>query len=80
VLADTARVLALLARPRRLRTAPGELRELEFPGPDDARAAVGGLVLSAAPGSYLVDSDEDRLVLHVLVDGPPQLPETVTAG
>lgn len=80
VLADTVRVVGLLARPRRLRGRAGELREMPLAEPADARAAVGGMVLSAAPGSYMVDVDEERraLVAHVLVDGRPDLARAVT--
>jgi multisubunit Na+/H+ antiporter MnhE subunit len=80
VVADTIRVLGLLARPRRLHRRTGDLREVPLAEPVEARAAVGGLVLSAAPGSYVVDVDLDRnrLVAHVLVDGRPDVARAVT--
>jgi hypothetical protein len=85
VVADAARLLATLARPLRLRHSPGEVERRPLtPEPDAVaagRVAVGGTLLSATPGSYVIDEDPGRrLVTHVQVDGPPQLADRITAG
>ncbi len=79
VVADTARLTVLGAHPVRLRGTPGILRRLAVTDPveevEAGRAGAGGLILSASPGSYVVDHDLDRrlLTIHVLVEGSPDL-------
>jgi multisubunit Na+/H+ antiporter MnhE subunit len=79
VLADSARLLKWFGR----RDAAGQLRELHVPAEPTARTetrlAVAGLVLSATPASYVVDTraNERTLLVHALVDGRPRLEERV---
>jgi len=85
VVADAARLLAALVRPLRLRHSPGEVEHralsLEPEAVAAGRVAVGGTLLSATPGSYVIDEDPGRqLVTHVQVDGPPHLADRITAG
>jgi multisubunit Na+/H+ antiporter MnhE subunit len=79
VVADFARVLTRFGR----RDVAGQFRELHVPDEPavrvESRLAVAGFVLSASPGSYVVDSraDERTLLVHALVSGPPRLDEQV---
>lgn len=74
--ADTARLA--LQRP-----TSGRLRSLPVPAAEPesraaARRALGTLVLSTAPGSYLVDWPPDGApVVHTLVSGRPRLDREV---
>ncbi|WP_157034575.1 hypothetical protein [Actinocatenispora sera] len=82
-LTESALLLTLVRRERRER-GPG-LRRLEQPeigsgARADGHRAVGGAVLSAAPGSYLVDWSGDAqrpVLLHTVVRGWPRLDEEV---
>lgn len=83
IVADTVRLLAMLARPRKLRRATGRFSELQLPRERVAlsagRQAAGGLLVCAAPSSVLVDIDSggSRLVIHRLLDGRPDVVEQV---
>jgi multisubunit Na+/H+ antiporter MnhE subunit len=82
-LTESALLLTLIRRERRKRS-PG-LRRLARPeigggARADGHRALGGAVLSAAPGSYLVDwpGDAQRpVLLHTVVSGWPRLDEEV---
>jgi hypothetical protein len=79
VVNDSVRVLALLARPRILRRTVGGLNRIRLPQERAAlsagRQALGGLLVSTAPSSVLVDDDPraPNLVVHRLLDGRPDL-------
>ena len=82
--ADAARMLAGTIRWFVTRQVPGELQELQIPTgePPDvavARHAVAILTISATPGTFVVDSDpeEDKMVIHTLVSGSPNLERVV---
>jgi multisubunit Na+/H+ antiporter MnhE subunit len=83
VVADAVRVLALPLR-RRSRLGSGRIRTVRL-DPDggapaeDAHRALATAVVSMAPGSVVVDDrpGERALVLHSLVEGPPQLDAAV---
>lgn len=84
VVADACRVLVVPLRPHaRTGSEPGELREVPLAhDPDPARAnghrALAAAVVSVTPGTYVVDDvEQDRLVAHSLVDGPPRMDEVV---
>lgn len=66
---DTLRLTRLLFQPASVR-AGGSLREVRLPreGPRQAagRRALAVIVLGLAPGSYVVNVHEDRLLLHEL--------------
>jgi multisubunit Na+/H+ antiporter MnhE subunit len=82
-LTESALLLTLVRRDRRERS-PG-LRRLDRPAIGsgahaDGYRALGGAVLSAAPGSYVVDwsGDAERpVLLHTVVSGWPRLDEEV---
>jgi len=86
VVADTGRVFgATLVHLVTRRPLDGELREVRLGGHDDPRraAAHGALAMvtvSATPGTFVVDSrpEDDVLVLHSIVDGPPSMEQVVT--
>jgi multisubunit Na+/H+ antiporter MnhE subunit len=82
--ADAVRLLAVTARQLVTRPAPGELRTIKLPAgeaPDvaAARHALATATVSATPGTFVADSnpEEDTIVVHTLVSGPPQLAEVV---
>jgi hypothetical protein len=85
IAADTVRLFALVL-PRLFAGRPsgGKLRTMAQPGDERARSAArrafGTLVLSASPGSIVLDwpADGSPIVLHELGSGPPSLPEAVT--
>ncbi|HWG01995.1 MAG TPA: hypothetical protein VG164_09135 [Trebonia sp.] len=80
---DTVRLLLLTMRQLRRWNAEGELTRVRLPAePPDvvaARHAAAVLVVSATPGTFVVDSDleEGTLVIHNLVSGWPQLEQVV---
>jgi hypothetical protein len=82
---DTARLFTRVL-PRLLAGRPsgGKARTMAEPGDVRARAAArrafGTLVLSASPGSVVLDwpADGSAIVLHELGSGPPALDEAVT--
>jgi multisubunit Na+/H+ antiporter MnhE subunit len=82
--ADAVRLFALTVRCLVTRRVPGELQQYRMPGgePPDvaaARHAIAVLTISATPGTFVVDSnpEEDAIVIHTLVSGPPRLQEVV---
>lgn len=83
--ADAVRLLAVTVRQFVARSAdPGELRKIEMPAGEEpevaaARYAMAVLTVSATPGTFVADSDpeEDTIVVHTLVSGPPRLEEVV---
>jgi multisubunit Na+/H+ antiporter MnhE subunit len=82
--ADAVRLLVLTVRRLITREVPGELQEIQMPAgePPDvaaARHAIAVLTISATPGTFVADSDpeEDKIVIHTLVSGPPRLQEVV---
>lgn len=83
VFLDAARLALLTLRQLRGWTADPELRQIRLPAesPDvaAARHAAAALVISATPGTFVVDSDpqEGTLVIHTLVGGWPQLEQVV---
>lgn len=83
VAADTAHLLALAAGVLVGRRIPdGELRTVTLPpgGPAPrraARSAVVAGVVSAAPGTVVLDVDDGELLLHALGSSGPRLEEVV---
>lgn len=84
VVADTGRLAAVLPRAARRRLDPGRLRDIPLPGsePDPVAAAhraLASLVVSASPGTVVVDSDpeEGRLMVHSFRSGWPWLDRVV---
>jgi multisubunit Na+/H+ antiporter MnhE subunit len=82
--ADATRLLIGTVRWLITRQEPGELRDYPMPAgePPDvaaARHALAVLTISATPGTFVADSDpeEDKIVIHTLVSGPPQLERVV---
>lgn len=82
--ADAVRLLGVTVRQLVTRSDPGELREIKMPAgeaPDvaAARHAMAVLTVSVTPGTFVVDSnpEEDTIVVHTLVSGPPHLEEVV---
>lgn len=82
--ADAVRLLIVTIRRLVTRESPGELQEIEMPAgePRDvaaARHAMAIMTVSASPGTFVVDSDpeEDKIVIHSLVTGPPSLEQVV---
>jgi multisubunit Na+/H+ antiporter MnhE subunit len=82
--ADAARLLAVTIRRLVTREQPGGMREYPMPAgePPDvaaARHAMATLTVSATPGTFVADSDpeEDKIVVHTLVSGWPQLERVV---
>lgn len=77
---DTVRLVPLLFRPAAERGA-GELRELRLPreGPrrSAGRRAAVVVALGLAPGSYVVNVHDDRLLVHELPGSRSTLPEQV---
>lgn len=82
VLGDTLRLARLLFRPAAERGA-GTLREVPLPreGPRRAagRRAFAVVVLGLAPGSYVVDVTDDRLLLHELPNSSEALTNAVSS-
>ena len=84
--ADTFRLLGrALPRLVRHRTAGGKIRELppppaEEPARAEFRQAWGLIVMSASPGSVVIDWPPDQRppLVHELGSGPPDLAERVT--
>jgi multisubunit Na+/H+ antiporter MnhE subunit len=78
--ADTLRLGRLLFRPAEERAA-GSVREVRLPqeGPRRAagRRAVAVVVLGLAPGSYVVDAVDDRVLVHMLPNTPAGLTDEV---
>lgn len=78
--ADTVRLTRLMVRPASERAA-GRLRELTLPseGPrrSAGRRATAVIALGLAPGSYVVDVVDDRLLLHELPGSSRALPDQV---
>lgn len=87
VLLDTFRVLGVAARHFGHRSrSVGRVERIELPHDADpsrarARAALGTMTLSAAPGSFVFEVDEDQgvLVLHTLVRTVPSTSRHVSA-
>jgi multisubunit Na+/H+ antiporter MnhE subunit len=83
VIADTGRLGAVLLRRRRADGRErGRARELRLPKQADPRLAetqraLAALVLSLAPGSFVIDPVGDQLRVHVLVSGAPRLEKVV---
>jgi multisubunit Na+/H+ antiporter MnhE subunit len=80
VLHDTAAVLALAVRRDRpeedtFREVP--LADQDSPSLQPGQEAVATALLSAAPGSVVVDADEDRLLVHELPIGSTDLDRAV---
>jgi multisubunit Na+/H+ antiporter MnhE subunit len=82
--ADAGRLLMVTIRRLVTREQPGDMREYPMPAaePRDvaaARHALAVLTVSATPGTFVVDSDpeEDKIVVHTLVSGWPQLERVV---
>ncbi len=83
ILGDTLRLARLLFRPTAERAA-GSLREVRLPreGPRRAagRRALSVVVLGLAPGSYVVDVTDDRLLLHELPNSSTALTDVVSSS
>jgi multisubunit Na+/H+ antiporter MnhE subunit len=85
VVADTGRVLGVAARALLGRPVPsGQLRTIGLPHDRTAavrraRQAAAVLLVTAAPGTLVIDIDpeDDDAVLHALGDGRPHLEEAV---
>ncbi|HWG64980.1 MAG TPA: hypothetical protein VG253_25115 [Streptosporangiaceae bacterium] len=83
VTADTARLFGAACRWVVRPDGTGELRDVQLPHEAapvaGTRRALASLVLSATPGTLVVDTnpEEDKLVIHSLVNGPPKLDEVV---
>jgi multisubunit Na+/H+ antiporter MnhE subunit len=82
--ADAMRLLIGTVRWLISRQEPGELQDYAMPAgePPDvaaARHAMAVLTISATPGTFVADSDpeEDKIVIHTLVSGPPHLERVV---
>lgn len=80
VAADSARLARLLVQTGGRPADPGRLRDIQLPGSEPgpvaaARRALGSLVISASPGTVVVDSDPggSRLTVHALAGGWPGL-------
>ncbi|MDQ1632685.1 MAG: hypothetical protein QOG60_1314 [Frankiaceae bacterium] len=82
ILGDTLRLTRLLFAPAAERAA-GTLREVRLPreGPRRAagRRALSVVVLGLAPGSYVVDVEGDRLLLHELPNSSTSLADAVAS-
>jgi multisubunit Na+/H+ antiporter MnhE subunit len=84
VVADSARLAALLPRAARGRAHPGRLRGIQLPRAEPgpvrrARHALGTLALSASPAAIVVDSDPENgtLLVHSFRSGRPHLDRVV---
>ena len=84
IVADEVRLMALAARRLAGGPEPGEFKEVAMPAgqPGDVAAAhraAAVMTVSMTPGTFAADADpeEDKLVIHFLVDGPPALERTV---
>jgi hypothetical protein len=82
VLADTARVLAAVARRPCARGGRGRLARVELaaeasPERAAARRAAAVLVLSLSPGSVVVAATGDELTVHEFAAGRPRLSEVI---
>jgi multisubunit Na+/H+ antiporter MnhE subunit len=82
--ADAGRLLAVTIRRLVTREEPGGIQEYPMPAgePPDvaaARHALAILTVSATPGTFVADSDpeEDKIVVHTLASGRPQLEQVV---
>lgn len=82
--ADAGRLLAVTIRRLATREQLGDMQEYRMPAgePPDvtaARHALAILTVSATPGTFVADSDpeEDKIVVHTLVSGRPQLEQVV---
>jgi multisubunit Na+/H+ antiporter MnhE subunit len=77
---DTVRLAGVLFRSAEVRGA-GRMRTLEFPaeGPRRAagRRAVAVMVLGLAPGSYVVDVQGNRLLLHEMPGSSTDLADRI---
>jgi hypothetical protein len=71
IAADTVRLL--------IRSGHASIRTIE-PAPDAAGGAWGTFLMSASPGTVVLDwpADGSPVVLHTLGDGKPRLDEVVT--
>jgi multisubunit Na+/H+ antiporter MnhE subunit len=88
VLADLGRLTVAVGRSVRHGTPLGVVRTLalpaEAPGVARTRRAVGSLVISATPGSYVLDvvdeptSSASTLSVHALTEDPSALERSVT--
>lgn len=86
VLADSARLLFLVLRSLpRGRLPAGEFGEVSLPSDPEAasratRQAVAELMLTASPGTVVVDVDEEkgRALVHFLGSGRPRLEKAVS--
>lgn len=84
IMADSVRLATLLAPAARKRADPGRLRDIQLPGAEPgpvavARRALASLVVSASPGTVVVDSDprNSRLTVHAMPGGWPGLDQVV---
>lgn len=82
--ADAGHLLAATVRQLVTSEQPGGMQEYRMPAgePPDvaaARHAMAILTVSATPGTFVADSDpeEDKIVVHTLVSGRPQLEQVV---
>lgn len=82
--ADAVRLLVVTIRHLVTRESLGQLREIGMPAgePADvaaARHALAVITVSASPGTFVVDSnpEEDKMVIHTLVEGRPSLEQVV---
>lgn len=86
VWADTGRVMVVAVKALLGMEQPtGELRRVQLPAEGGARAsarhAIGGIVLSSTPGTFVMDEDTDTstLVVHSIVSGPPSVEEVIAS-
>jgi multisubunit Na+/H+ antiporter MnhE subunit len=80
VLHDTVAVLALALRPDRPqedRFRALRLPEQDSPNTEAAQQAAAAVLLSAAPGSVVVDVNDDRVLVHELPIGSSHLDEAI---
>src|SRR5947209_10426979 len=82
--ADAGRLLAVTIRRLVTREQLGDMREYRMPAgePPDvtaARHALAIMTVSATPGTFVADSDpeENKIMVHTLVSGRPQLEQVV---
>jgi multisubunit Na+/H+ antiporter MnhE subunit len=80
VVSDTARVFGVVLRRLRGERVTGDFRTLPVCSDDEGTRAVATVLVSATPGTVVVDAPpgENVLVAHTLVDGPSAVERAVS--
>jgi len=80
---DAMRVIAVAVRHPRADRSVGRLVDLDLPKEDSEAATAGResaaeLAMSLTPGSFVVQGEPEKLVVHSLLRGEPALARTVS--